>query len=91
MEANDIPLDQVTFATGKIFVITGAFSKPRKYYEQWIESMGGKLATSVTKNTDVLLTNDTNSGSIKNRRAKELGIHVMNERDFVNRCQRRGN
>lgn len=91
MEEKEFSLDDITFATGKVFVITGAFSETRDKYEAWIKSMGGTLAKSVTKKTDFLLTNDTESGTIKNKRAKELGIPVINEYQFVQMCQRRGN
>ena len=84
-------INDLTFCSGKVFVITGQFSKPRHEYELYIKQNGGKLATSVTKSTDYLLTNDTESGSIKNRKAKELGIPVLTELQFLTLMQRRGN
>lgn len=71
------------FVNGKTFVITGAFSKPRSEYEKLIESMGGKLAGSVSKKTDYLLTNDAGSGSTKANKAKELGIPILSEAEFM--------
>lgn len=71
------------FVCGKTFVITGAFSKPRSEYEQLIESLGGKLAGSVSKKTDYLLTNDAESGSSKAKKAKELGIPILSEVEFL--------
>ena len=84
-------INNLTFCSGKTFVITGAFSKPRHEYENYIVNHGGKLATSVTKSTDYLLTNNTESGSIKNRKAKELGIPVLSEKQFLELMRKRGN
>ena len=48
-----------------------------------IEDMGGKVAGSVSKNTDWLLTNDPGSGSSKNKKAAELGVEIISEEDFL--------
>lgn len=72
-----------TFINGKTFVITGAFSKPRKEYEELITKNGGKLSNSVSKKTDYLLTNDKESGSSKNLKAQELGIPILSEAEFI--------
>ena len=76
------------FIVNKTFVITGAFSKPRKEYEELIINAGGKLAGSVSKKTDYLLTNDKESGSSKNLKAKELGIPILSEEEFLAKLQR---
>ena len=75
------------FIANKTFVITGAFSRPRKEYEELITNAGGKLAGSVSKNTDYLLTNDKESGSSKNLKAKELGIPILSEEEFIAKMQ----
>lgn len=49
-----------------------------------IELNGGIVVSSVTKNTDFLITNDTKSGSSKNKKAESLGIPVISEEDFLN-------
>ena len=49
-----------------------------------IESLGGKVAGSVSSKTDYLINNDTTSNSSKNQKAKELGIPIISEEDFIN-------
>lgn len=69
---------------GKSFCITGSLvSYPnRDALVSAIESNGGKVVSGVSKKTDFLITNDTNSGSIKNVKAKELNIPVITEEQF---------
>lgn len=71
--------------SGKIFVITGSLEhfQNRDEMERFIESLGGKLAKSVTSKTDFLITNDPSSGSSKNRKAREMRVSVITERDFL--------
>lgn len=77
--ANDKILD------GKVFVITGSVGhfKNRKEMQEIIESKGGKVTGSVTAKTNYLINNDTTSGSSKNKKAKELGIPIISEQEFV--------
>jgi len=65
---------------GKSFCITGAleFSK-RDDYIKLIKENGGEYKNGVAKGLTYLVTNDTESGSSKNKKAKELGIEVINE------------
>ena len=65
---------------GKTFVITGTLSKPRDYYKEILESLGGNVTGSVTKKTDYVLLGE-NPGS-KYDKAKELNINIINEEDF---------
>lgn len=69
----------------KIFVITGdvAQFKNRSELKKFIESKGGKVTSSVSKNTDYLINNDVTSQSSKNKKAKELGIPIISETDFM--------
>jgi DNA ligase (NAD+) len=70
---------------GKTFVITGAlngFSNRDKMVE-FIEERGGKVSGSVSSKTDYLINNDVNSGSGKNKKAKELGVPVISEEEFM--------
>ena len=76
-------MDESNFCFGKTFVVTGKFSQPRSYYEELITNRGGKLAGSVSKKTDYLLTDDPNSGSSKAVKAWELGIPVLSEAEFM--------
>lgn len=69
----------------KTFVITGSveYFKNRKELKEKIESLGGKVTGSVTKKTDYLINNDNLSGSTKNKKAKELGIPILTEEEFL--------
>lgn len=66
-------------------VITGSLYKfdNRKELQDLIEKHGGKATGSVTAKTSVLINNDIQSGSSKNKKAKELGIPIMTEEEFV--------
>ena len=71
--------------SGKTFVITGklnAFSS-RDEAKERIEELGGKVSGSISKNTSYLINNDINSVSGKNKKAKELGIPIITEEDFL--------
>lgn len=70
---------------GKSFVITGSLTRyeNRNALKEVIESKGGKVTGSVTKKTTCLINNDITSGSSKNKTAKELGIPIMTEVDFI--------
>lgn len=70
---------------GKTFVITGSLEKfaNRKELQERIESLGGKATGSVTSKTDYLINNDITSGSAKNKKARELGIPILSESDFL--------
>ena len=70
---------------GKTFVITGSLNHfpNRNALKELIESRGGKTTGSVTSRTSYLINNDTASGSSKNRKARELGIPVLSEEDFL--------
>ena len=69
----------------KTFVITGTVEHfaNRKELKEKIESLGGKVTGSVSKKTDYLITNDNMSSSSKNKKAKELGIPVITEEEFL--------
>lgn len=71
--------------SGKTFVITGKVNHfaNRDELKQKIESLGGKVAGSVSKNTDYLINNDTTSTSGKNKRAKELNIPIISEENLL--------
>jgi len=71
--------------SGKTFVITGSLNhfENRDACKTKIESLGGKTAGSVSKNTDYLINNDRTSSSSKNKKAAELGIPVITEEEFL--------
>ena len=71
---------------GMTFVITGSLNHfdNRDELKEIIESRGGKVAGSVSTKTKALINNDVNSNSGKNKKAKELGIPIVSEDDFIN-------
>lgn len=70
---------------GKTFVITGSVNhfKNRNELKAKIEELGGKVTGSVSAKTDYLINNDNTSTSSKNKKAKELGIPILTEEDFL--------
>lgn len=70
---------------GKTFVITGSVERfaNRKELQEKIESLGGKAAGSVSARTSYLINNDVTSNSSKNKKARELGIPILSEADFL--------
>ena len=70
---------------GMTFVVTGSVEhfKNRKELQAEIEKRGGKVTGSVTAKTTYLINNDTASSSSKNKKAKELGIPILSEEDFL--------
>lgn len=68
----------------KTFVITGSLEhyKNRSELQTIIESFGGKVSGSVSKNTFALINNDINSNSSKNKKARDLGVEIISEKDF---------
>ncbi|MFR3728707.1 NAD-dependent DNA ligase LigA [Lacrimispora sp.] len=70
---------------GKVFVITGSVNhfENRKALQEAIEAQGGKVTGSVTSKTTYLINNDTASNSSKNKKAKELGVPIISEEDFI--------
>ena len=67
---------------GLSFAITGDLSQPRPKVIDIIEANGGKFVSAVSKNTNYLLTNETNSLSSKFQTAQKLGIPIINETQF---------
>ena len=70
---------------GKTFVITGSLEhfENRDAAKAKIEELGGKTVGSVSSKTDYLINNDISSGSGKNKKAKELGIPIITEEEFL--------
>ena len=70
---------------GKTFVITGSLEhfENRDAAKARIEELGGKTAGSVSSKTDYLINNNINSGSGKNKKAKELGVPIITEEEFL--------
>lgn len=70
---------------GKVFVITGSLIHfdNRKTMQTKIEELGGKVTGSVTGKTDYLVNNNVTSSSGKNKKAKDLGVPIISEEDFM--------
>jgi DNA ligase (NAD+) len=66
------------------FCVTGKVNlwKNRIELSEFIESLGGKITSSVSKKTNYLINNDTASTSAKNLKAKELNIPIISEEEF---------
>jgi DNA ligase (NAD+) len=65
--------------------VTGKLNlyKNRAALQSDIEAAGGKVTSSVSKNTNYLINNDKASTSSKNLTAQKLGIPIITEQEFV--------
>ena len=70
---------------GMSFGVTGSVNHfaNRNEVKELVEKMGGKVTGSVTKKTNYLINNDVESASSKNRKAKELGVPIISEEEFI--------
>ncbi len=90
LEEVEIPKEETTEDShrfeGVNFVITGSVEHfaNRAEVKEEIEKRGGKVTGSVTSKTNYLINNDVNSASSKNRKARELGIPIISEEEFLN-------
>ncbi len=77
--------DSSNILEGKTFVITGDVHiyKNRKELQAHIEKLGGKASSSVSSKTNYLINNNVNSASSKNKKAKELGVPIISEEEFI--------
>lgn len=71
-----------TKITDKKICITGALSEKRSVIEDKIRECGGVVVGSVSKNTDYLLTNETDPSSSKFKKALDLKISIITENEF---------
>ncbi len=71
---------------GLTFVITGSLSRfeNRQECKDFIERQGGKVTGSVSAKTNYLINNDVHSQSSKNKKAKSLGVAIIDEDEFFN-------
>ena len=77
--------NKINVLQGKTFVITGSLEKysNRDELKSVIESNGGKVSGSVSAKTFALINNDIKSSSSKNKKAKSLGVQIINEEQFM--------
>ena len=75
---------------GMTFVITGSVNHfaNRNEIKERIETRGGKVSGSVSPKTNYLINNDVASFSSKNKKAKELGVPIVSEEDFLKMLER---
>lgn len=66
----------------KNFAITGTLSQPRKILENKIISLGGKVSSSVTSNTNYLITNGPSNSGTKFVSAQKFGTKIISEDEF---------
>ena len=73
-----------------VFVITGSLEhfENRDALIEYIESLGGKVISAISSNVNYLINNDVNSTSTKNKKAKELGIKIISEKDLMEMINR---
>ncbi|MFW5643591.1 MAG: BRCT domain-containing protein, partial [Alkalispirochaeta sp.] len=68
---------------GVSFCFTGPLTgRTRSEAEEAVRSRGGEVRTSVSGKLSYLVTNEPDSGSSKNRKARELGIPIISEEEF---------
>jgi len=79
------PQDRDSDLKGSVFAITGSLERfsSRDALKEAIEERGGRVSSSVSKNTTALINNDIDSASSKNKKAKEFGIPVISEVEFI--------
>lgn len=77
--------DNANDMEGMNFVITGSVNhfSNRSEVKDLIEGRGGKVTGSVTSKTKYLINNDSTSNSSKNKKAKELGVQIITEEEFI--------
>ena len=85
LELETVKKEENSSLEGKQFVITGSVEHfaNRAQLKEYIEERGGKVTGSVTSKTHYLINNDTTSNSSKNKKAKDLGIPILSEEDFL--------
>lgn len=89
LEEVEIPKEEETEDSRKFaginFVITGSVEHfaNRAEVKEEIEKRGGKVTGSVTSKTNYLINNDVGSTSSKNRKARDLGIPIISEEEFL--------
>lgn len=73
--------------SGKVFVVTGSLYHfdNREVVKELVQSRGGKLSGSVSAQTTALITNFPDSNTVKLKKARELGVEIISEEEFIRR------
>ena len=84
LDLDETEEEREEFLSGMTFVITGSLNhyENREALKAEIEGAGGKVAGSVSRKTSYLINNDLASTSGKNRKARELGIPIIDEEEI---------
>jgi DNA ligase (NAD+) len=73
---------------GQVFVVSGVFHQmTRDELKKSIEDNGGKLSSSISKKTNFIVAGD-NMGPSKLTKAKDLGIEIISEQDFIDKINK---
>jgi DNA ligase (NAD+) len=83
-ESGQVQVRMSNVLAGKTFVITGSYATPerRKELEALVEAHGGRLADSVSSKTNYIVAGE-NPGPSKIQKARQLGIPVITEDEFL--------
>jgi DNA ligase (NAD+) len=82
MESETIEVKNENQFTGKTFVITGTLpTLSRKEAEEIILGFGGKISSSISKNTDFLLAGEKAGSKLK--KAQDLGVEIIDEEKLL--------
>jgi DNA ligase (NAD+) len=78
------PAEETQPMRGLSFCFTGELSSmKRPQAEEKIKALGASAKSTVVKGLSYLVTNDPESGSAKNKKARELGVKIINEDEFL--------
>ncbi|MFC1533010.1 NAD-dependent DNA ligase LigA [Thermodesulfobacteriota bacterium] len=86
IQFEEISPSTISRLDGKSFVITGILNSfKRSEAKELIARNGGRLSSSLSKSTDYLVAGE--SPGSKLQKAKELGVHIINEDEFTGLLQ----
>lgn len=91
LEAKDGPAPAATdsYFSGKTAVLTGSLTAlTRDQAAAHIEALGGRIAASVSKKTDLVVAGDKAGSKLK--KAQDLGLEILDEAAFVDKLQQSG-
>jgi DNA polymerase-3 subunit epsilon len=73
----------ITLGEGDHVVLTGEMARPREYYEEMLRSNGLVPWAAVTKKVKLVVADDVDSLSGKARKARQYGIPIASEEQFM--------
>ncbi|MBN8827567.1 MAG: NAD-dependent DNA ligase LigA [Sphingobacteriia bacterium] len=75
-------ITSTSILTGKTIVFTGSLTISRPEAKAIAEKLGAHVSSSVSKKTDYVVAGDDAGSKLKN--AKELGVKIIDEQEFIN-------